>query len=149
MIVESCRQVFQIRMNPRSCDCKGSGWLLSQIDTYHPCRLHNEGASHPEDDHYPSEKESEARRLAQLKRAYTFYADGIRRYGVQNVRDAIYPRFTFGAFTSNYKPTPEEWVDGAEQVFERLAAKDAPPREEYFDEEERARGRHLGYDISL
>ena len=34
--------------NPFECGCKGSGWHLSQVDTWHKCRIHNPKAPHPE-----------------------------------------------------------------------------------------------------
>ena len=34
--------------DPDICICRGSGWILSNIDTWHPCWVHK--GSHPEDD---------------------------------------------------------------------------------------------------
>ena len=31
------------------CGCGGSGWWLSDVDTWHSCRIHNTGQQHPED----------------------------------------------------------------------------------------------------
>ena len=33
--------------DPEKCICKGRGWVLSEIDTYHECRYHK--GEHPED----------------------------------------------------------------------------------------------------
>jgi len=30
------------------CGCKGSGWWLSELDTWHKCPLHAPNAEHPE-----------------------------------------------------------------------------------------------------
>lgn len=31
------------------CRCRGTGWLLSDVDTWHVCRAHNVGQRHPDD----------------------------------------------------------------------------------------------------
>ncbi len=40
------------------CGCRGSGWFLSEVDTWHHCHLHNTGQIHPEMDYgdYEDEK---------------------------------------------------------------------------------------------
>lgn len=35
---------------PEDCACRGGGWILSQIDTWHQCPDHYTGQRHPEDD---------------------------------------------------------------------------------------------------
>lgn len=30
------------------CGCRGRGWFLSQVDTWHRCPVHGKGAAHPE-----------------------------------------------------------------------------------------------------
>jgi len=38
------------REDPDECGCRGTGWFLSQLDTWHPCRVHpDESGGHPED----------------------------------------------------------------------------------------------------
>lgn len=34
---------------PEDCRCRGTGWLLSEVDTFHRCRDHHTGQPHPED----------------------------------------------------------------------------------------------------
>lgn len=47
------------RLDPEECGCKGSGWFLSQVDTWHKCSIHHDGSQrHPEDD-YVSEDDIE------------------------------------------------------------------------------------------
>ena len=37
------------------CPCHGSGWALSQVDTWHECPRHYQGQRHPEDERYEEE----------------------------------------------------------------------------------------------
>ncbi len=37
-----------IREEAAECGCRGSGWFLSQVDTYHRCPLHFHGQINPE-----------------------------------------------------------------------------------------------------
>ncbi len=39
--------------DPERCGCRGSGWWLSDLDTFHKCPCHYNGQRHPED--YPYE----------------------------------------------------------------------------------------------
>lgn len=37
--------------DPKRCPCHGSGWMLSDYDTWHRCYVHNNGhIPHPEDE---------------------------------------------------------------------------------------------------
>lgn len=36
-------------LNPEHCACRGSGWTLSNYDSWHPCPAHHRGQPHPED----------------------------------------------------------------------------------------------------
>ena len=41
--------------NPKLCRCHGSGWALSELDTWHECHIHHTpGQRHPEDDSEPT-----------------------------------------------------------------------------------------------
>ena len=37
-------------INPHDCLCRGTGWMVSDWDTYHRCQTHHRGQPHPEDD---------------------------------------------------------------------------------------------------
>lgn len=37
-------------LTPEECACHGSGWLLSQVDTWHKCPDHFKSQPYPEDD---------------------------------------------------------------------------------------------------
>lgn len=44
-----------------SCPCHGSGWALSEVDTWHECPVHFQGQTHPEaEEGLPSQEEVEA-----------------------------------------------------------------------------------------
>lgn len=33
---------------PEKCLCRGNGWALSEVDTWHKCSIHYMGQTHPE-----------------------------------------------------------------------------------------------------
>jgi len=37
-----------INPDPEKCGCRGKGWYLSDLDTYHQCQVHFNGQMHPE-----------------------------------------------------------------------------------------------------
>lgn len=37
------------RESADECGCRGCGWFLSEVDTWHKCPTHNTGQRHPED----------------------------------------------------------------------------------------------------
>jgi hypothetical protein len=37
------------------CGCRGRGYFLSDVDTWHYCSLHGSGKPHPEDDEWKEE----------------------------------------------------------------------------------------------
>ncbi len=40
------------RTDPAQCGCRGTGYALSEVDTWHKCPIHyTPGQRHPEDDH--------------------------------------------------------------------------------------------------
>jgi len=42
--------------DPCECGCKGTGYFLSELDTWHVCSIHyTEGQQHPEDETDPVE----------------------------------------------------------------------------------------------
>ncbi len=52
--------------DPEICDCRGSGYALSEVDTWHECPIHYNGQIHPES--YPdSEEEWEDNRQALIE----------------------------------------------------------------------------------
>jgi len=49
-------QAYWADEDPKKCGCRGSGWSLSNIDTWHSCPIHNTGQKHP----YEQEAEAAA-----------------------------------------------------------------------------------------
>jgi hypothetical protein len=49
---ESFRQGRWATLKPNECLCHGSGWALSDLDTWHKCPQHYKGQTHPEDFDY-------------------------------------------------------------------------------------------------
>jgi hypothetical protein len=48
---EFCRPGAWAREEAEDCGCRGSGWWLSELDTWHECPCHYEkGQPHPEDE---------------------------------------------------------------------------------------------------
>jgi len=46
----SCDEGSFARTDPDECGCKGHGWFLSQLDTWHKCPAHwTKESGHPED----------------------------------------------------------------------------------------------------
>jgi hypothetical protein len=41
-----------IREKAEDCGCRGRGWYLSDLDTYHRCPVHYKGQRHPEEYEY-------------------------------------------------------------------------------------------------
>ena len=36
--------------DPNRCGCRGGGWFLSEVDTWHKCPVHGRDVPHPEED---------------------------------------------------------------------------------------------------
>lgn len=47
---DMCRQGAFARNDADECGCRGHGWFLSEVDTWHECPVHYAGQRHPEDD---------------------------------------------------------------------------------------------------
>ena len=50
----------------RVCPCHGHGWALSEVDTWHKCRVHFSGQPHPE---YPEDVTEEDMAAAEAQAA--------------------------------------------------------------------------------
>lgn len=48
---DNFRQGWWRNEDPNKCPCRGGGWVLSEVDTWHQCPSHYSGQRHPEDDH--------------------------------------------------------------------------------------------------
>jgi len=56
--------------NAAECGCKGHGWALSDVDTWHECPIHK-GMPHPESEpEEPSDEQVEASQEAAMAAAF-------------------------------------------------------------------------------
>lgn len=46
---EYCRGYAWVNPDSAKCGCRGGGWWLSDVDTWHKCPCHAKDAPHPED----------------------------------------------------------------------------------------------------
>ena len=47
--------------DPSKCECRGSGWALSDVDTWHRCPVHYQGHDPPPEDDYNQEERCQGR----------------------------------------------------------------------------------------
>lgn len=105
--------------HPDLCPCRGHGWLISDIESYHRCPFHGAGVPHPED--YEADYDGEAHLLEMYRRAF-------RRYQVSSglsasdflaaVRDVARCAQSLPADLAE-KPwtgSPSDWVNAAHGV---------------------------------
>jgi hypothetical protein len=105
-------------VNPSKCPCRGNGWLLSDLDTWHKCPLHSAGCSHPDaeelDGEAPettSEAADDARRLTLYRNAYATFQTRFVKLGAGTAA-----QFTKAVKARALAPTPEELTNAAELV---------------------------------
>ena len=53
--------------DPKECPCNGSGWLLSDLDTWHRCPTHGKGKPCPDDDHPEPEFDVEMEKVKLIR----------------------------------------------------------------------------------
>lgn len=53
---EAFRTGYWAADDPSDCRCHGSGWALSEVDTWHECPVHYKGQRHPEDYDYEADE---------------------------------------------------------------------------------------------
>jgi len=99
--------------NPNKCGCRGRGWFLSDVDTFHPCVYHNLGAPNPEEDH--SEFDWAAHRLEVYRTAYKFFLRLARTNGWKGTAHD-FARCCRRFLRTTTNPTPGDWVNAAEKL---------------------------------
>jgi hypothetical protein len=77
--VAELNTAYWCETNPRQCPCRGSGWLLSDYDTWHRCAAHGAGVPHPEDEE--TEFDAKAHRMEMLRKAYEAFRESARQDG--------------------------------------------------------------------
>lgn len=55
---DAFRTGYWAHSDAASCPCRGMGWALSEVDTWHECPVHYKGQRHPED-YEPDEADDE------------------------------------------------------------------------------------------
>lgn len=55
---DAAERGFFAREDVEECGCRGSGWFLSEVDTFHQCPVHFRGQVHPEDEGRPDYEEA-------------------------------------------------------------------------------------------
>ena len=46
---DAFRTGYWVKESAEECPCRGSGWALSEVDTWHKCYVHFDGQRSPED----------------------------------------------------------------------------------------------------
>lgn len=46
---DAFRTNYWVRQDPEECPCRGHGWALSEVDTWHQCPRHFTTQPHPEE----------------------------------------------------------------------------------------------------
>ena len=99
---------------PSKCPCKGTGWALSNLDTWHKCQVHGFGTQHPEND---TPWDSSAWRGA-MRRLFSWMRGEAFAAGFSG---------DFNASCGAAKPTTvREWLDAAWGVLDSVS----PPNED-------------------
>lgn len=97
-------------INPSRCPCRGSGWLLSDFDTWHRCTAHGADVPHPEDDDGRDAFDSHGHSLRLLRAAYR-HLQKVSGLSCEAFRYAVNVRLT-----GVENPSPEEWVGAADAI---------------------------------
>ena len=103
-------------LNPSECPCKGYGWVLSSLDSWHLCRLHGHGVPHPEAER-EGESDGDFDWQSHLLRAYRGAWDSFRTQAGLS-EQAFRSRAL--AVAGNVPTSPAGWVDAAQIVLEQV-----------------------------
>jgi hypothetical protein len=103
-------------VNPSKCPCRGRGYLLSDLDTWHQCPQHGAGVPHPETEmEEPSDFDYAAHDLALFRSAFLYFVNAaLALMGSKAEVQAAVKRERTGN-------TPQDFVDAAERVLDRAA----------------------------
>lgn len=122
-------------LNPSVCPCRGSGWMLSDFDTFHKCPAHNVGQPHPECD---IETTTDFRRKVNVEVFRILRGQVAKFLNITN-NDAN-DRIEQGLPANDR--SPEAWIDSADQLASLL-------REERMEERARAAGYSCRLEAAL
>lgn len=98
-------------VRPDVCPCR-NGWLLSDFDTWHRCRVHGVGVPHPED------VADEVATFDHAKHSLDMWRKAFQDFRGMAVRAGFKGNFKSACMTLMPKGdrTPKAWVDAAEEV---------------------------------
>lgn len=134
-------------MSPRLCPCRGGGWFLSDLDTYHRCPIHGLDAQDPDYDEdgearAEDDGEPEAWALRRDKRVYLALAHQAYRLGFKG-RPAQLNHAAFDA--ANAMGLLREDIDKRAALIEGIEAVVG----ELERTRQEAQARHGGYSCAL
>jgi len=129
-IYDEARQGSWQDTNPSKCGCRGRGWYLSDLDTWHKCSIHGHDAPCPED-----ETEDTFDWRAHFRRnnanAFRTFRAAARAEGWKG-GDAQFILACKGILSDKgFRgiPEPSDWINAAEALVEK-AYQDKVTREE-------------------
>ena len=96
--------------NPSECPCT-SGWLLSDLDTFHRCPIHGRGVPHPEDEN--ADFDMAAHALAIHRAAWVSFRT---RSGLP---ERVFRRRVV-RLAGSTPSTPAAWVNAAQAVVDEV-----------------------------
>ena len=106
--------------NPFACPCRGNGWFLSDLDTWHRCPIHGHGVPHPEDE---QPFDFGAHRLEVARVAFAQFRTAARQAGfTDNFSKECW------ALLDTDQPTAQDWLRVAEQFTNHLYSTQADER---------------------
>lgn len=92
------------RQNPKDCPCLGWGWYRTDYDVSYRCPLHGKGAGEG------NPRVTRAHLLKMQREAYVAFREAAEAVGFRGDFKAVC------ALAVGPNPTPQEWVDAAEQI---------------------------------
>lgn len=91
--IQSVQSGQWARIDPRTCPCKGQGWMLSDLDTWHRCPVHSfEGMAHPEEDQPSDITEFKAWAAKQVAGRTEMLRGLFRQIRAENAKYATYAK---------------------------------------------------------
>ena len=115
MIYEAAERGFWSNPNPSRCGCRGGGWFLSDVDSWHECPYHG-GTPYPEDDYHEEAWDHAAHERAIYVTAWRHFRDEGVALGMNADLFTACCRRELG--TGEH--TPAEWVDAADALVSEL-----------------------------
>ena len=120
-------------LNPNLCPCKGSGWLHSDLDSFHACPVHKTASQRHPEDQFDGEWTAEieaaidaefaqiaAERLTLNRNLFERFTEIARKAGFKGNFKAACEE-VLGDYEEGSAPGPLAWLDAADKVSEAVA----------------------------